>query len=357
MAAGERVGILGFGQQHDPHVHALLEDHVDTAQGGADARRVAVVDHRDVLREAAQQADLVGRERRAGRCDDVLDTGLVHRDHVGITLDHDGVVLLLDRLLGEEEAVEFALLAVDFALGRVLVLGDLLVGAERAAAEGHDAARNVVHGEDHAVAEAVVQRTVALARQRKARREQELPLVPRGQRILRHPVAARRTEAEAELPDRGVGHAALLTEIGQPHALSLGLAPEVVGEVLRGPAVQGEHRLAVVVAARLLGRQLLLLDLDAVPFGHHLERLGIRQALVLHEERHSVAALAAAEAFVDAFGGRDDERRGFLVVERTARGIVDALAFERHEVADDIHDIGGGVDAVYRFPVDHSLQR
>ena len=174
---------------------------------------------------------------------------------------------------------------------------------------------------------------------------------------LRHPVALRRTESQSEFPDRGVGHAALLTEIGQAHALPFGLAVEVIGEVLRSPAVQGEHRLAVVVASHLLLGHLLLLDLDAVALGHHLQRLGIGDVLVFHQEGHGVAALAASETLVDALRGRHDERRGFLVVERTARLVVHALAFERDVFADNIHDIDGGVNAVYCFPVDHSLQR
>ena len=171
MAAGERIGVLGFGQQHHADIHPLLEDHVDAAQRGVNPGRIAVVDHGDVLREAPQQADLLRGERRSGGGDDSLDPGLVHGDHVEIALDHDGKILLLDGLLGEIETVEFAFLAVDLALGGVRVLGDLLVGAQGAAPEGDDAPRDVVHGEDHAVAEAVVERTVALSGQRKARRE------------------------------------------------------------------------------------------------------------------------------------------------------------------------------------------
>ncbi len=78
VRTGERVGILGFGQQHDAHVHPLGQDHVDAADRGVDARRIAVVDDRDVLREAVQQTDLLGRERRARRRHDILHAGLVH---------------------------------------------------------------------------------------------------------------------------------------------------------------------------------------------------------------------------------------------------------------------------------------
>ena len=174
MAAGEGVGVVLGRQPHHPHVHSLGQDHVDSAQRCVDTRRIAVVDHRDVLREALQQADLLGGERRAGRGHHVLHTGLVHGDHVRVTLHHDGYVLLLDGPLGEEEAVELVFLAVDDALGRVEVLAHVLVRAQNAAAEGDHSSRDVVHGEDHTVAEAVEERAVAVAADRESRIDQIL---------------------------------------------------------------------------------------------------------------------------------------------------------------------------------------
>lgn len=318
-----------------------------------DTRRVSVVNDRDVFRKTVQQAYLLGRERCPGRRNDVLDTRLVHRNHIGIAFDHDGEVELLDRLLGEIESVQLTFLAVYLALGRILVLGNGLVGTQRTAAESDDAPRNVMYGENHPVAEAVVERTVALAFERKAGRDQELLFISRRQRILRHPVATRGAEPEAELLDRGVGHAALLAEIGHTHAHALGLVVQVVGEIIGRPAVEREHRFAVVVAAYLFLGHLLLLDLDAVSFGHHLQGFGIGDVLVLHQERDGIAAFAAAEAFIYPLRGRHDERRGFLVVERAAGLIVHTLALERDVLADNIHDIGGCINAVYCFPVDH----
>ncbi len=40
-------------------------------------------------------------------------------------------------------------------------------------------------------------------------------------------------------------------------------------------------------------------------------------------------------------------------MKRTACLIVDALAFERNILADDIDDIGGGIYPVYGFAIDH----
>ena len=127
----------------------------------------------------------------------------------------------------------------------------------------------------------------------------------------------------------------------------------MTGEIVRGPSIDGEHALAVVVALHVLVAHLLLAHLDAVTLGHHLQRFGIGDVLVLHDEVDGVAALAAAEALVDASCGRDYERRRLLLMKRTACLIVDALAFERNILADDIDDIGGGIYPVYGFAIDH----
>ncbi len=52
MRACERIGIVLGRQQHHAHVHALLQDHVDSAQRGVYARRIAVVYNGYVTREA-----------------------------------------------------------------------------------------------------------------------------------------------------------------------------------------------------------------------------------------------------------------------------------------------------------------
>ena len=77
-AACKRVGVFAVGQQQHFHVHALFEQHVDTAQTGFDARAVAVVKHRDVFGEAAQQVYLSRSEGRARGSHDIFNATLVH---------------------------------------------------------------------------------------------------------------------------------------------------------------------------------------------------------------------------------------------------------------------------------------
>ena len=59
VGAGEGVGILPVRQQHHLDDHSLLEQHVDTAEGGLDASRVPVVEHGDIVRKTLDEPDLV----------------------------------------------------------------------------------------------------------------------------------------------------------------------------------------------------------------------------------------------------------------------------------------------------------
>ena len=46
VLAGIGVGVVAVGQEAHLDVHPLFEQHVDASQGGLDAGRVAVVEHR-----------------------------------------------------------------------------------------------------------------------------------------------------------------------------------------------------------------------------------------------------------------------------------------------------------------------
>ena len=160
VLAGEAVGVVAVGQQQHLDVHALAQQHVNAAQAGLDARHVAVVEHRDVLREAVNEAYLSLRERRARRGHDVLHTALVHRNDVRVSLDQETAALLDDGVLSQIKAVKLVALVVDLGLGRVDVLGDLGARVHHAAAESHNLARHRVYGKDDTAVVAVEQAAV-----------------------------------------------------------------------------------------------------------------------------------------------------------------------------------------------------
>ena len=66
--------------------HSLLEQHVDTAEGGLDASRVPVVEHGDIVRETFDEPDLVRSQGCTGGCRNILYPRLMHGDDVGVTL-------------------------------------------------------------------------------------------------------------------------------------------------------------------------------------------------------------------------------------------------------------------------------
>ena len=222
----------------------------------------------------------------------------MHRNHVGISLDHDREIILLDRFLGEKQAVQLAFLAVNLAFGRILVLRNRLVCTQRATSESHHAAGNVMHGEHHPLPETVEERTV-VALDRKSGRNQKLLLITGSQSRPAHSVAPGGTESEPELLDRRIGKSPLLPEIGHADTHPFGFMEQVIRKILRRPTVHDEHTLAVVVAGDLLGRHLLLPHFDTVTLGHGFQRLGISHILVLHQESDGIAALAAAETLVN----------------------------------------------------------
>ena len=76
---------------------------------------------------------------------------------------------------------------------------------------------------------------------------------------------------------------------------------------------------------------------------------------MLHDKADSCAGLAATEAFIYAFAGRNGKRRGLLIMERTARDMIGTSFLQSNEVTYHIHDLRRIEDPVYRFLRDHML--
>ena len=158
--------------------------------------------------------------------------------------------------------------------------------------------------------------------------------------------------AEAEAADDFVGEAAGV-EVGEADGAPHFVVVEEVGEVLLRKLGEVEEGVALVLPFALLLGLLLFADFDVVFFGQVEEGFGVGEVLVLFEEGHDVAGLAAAEAFEYAFGGGDVEGGCLLVVEGAAADVVGATLLEGHKVADDVLDAGGIHDALYGLLVYH----
>ena len=96
-------------------------------------------------------------------------------------------------------------------------------------------------------------------------------------------------------------------------------------------------------AGRVLKFQRNLCALGQPPHGVHEA-----DVLVILDEGEHVAALVAAEAMENLLVRIDVEAGRFFLVERTERGEVRAVFFQRHIRADDIHDVAGGANLFAR---------
>ena len=86
MALRITVRIFAVRQQHHLHVEACFQEHVDTSQRRMDTGSVSVVQHGDITREPFDQPYLRLGQSRTSTCYHVLDTRLIHRDNVQLSL-------------------------------------------------------------------------------------------------------------------------------------------------------------------------------------------------------------------------------------------------------------------------------
>src|SRR5439155_24280733 len=158
------------------------------------------------------------------------------------------------------------------------------------------------------------------------------------ERLRRH-ARPERCESESEFAADVFGEPAL-DEV-RPRRLSLRRIPEVALVELRGVREQVAQPLLAPPPLLVLGRALLVLELDAVAIGQRLDGLGKVESFRLADEGDEVAALAAAEAVEELVGGVHGEARRPLLVERAAAGPARPDAAERRSCRDDLDHVGG----------------
>ena len=94
-------------------------------------------------------------------------------------------------------------------------------------------------------------------------------------------------------------------------------------------------------------------DLDTNALADHLDGGGPVEAEALPYEREHVTAFVAHEAVVAPTLGRHGEIRIRAAVKRTRSTIVTTSALERHELADDLHDVSSRAHALDEFVGNH----
>ena len=279
----------------------------------------------------------------------------MHGYHVGIALHHVDTILLGDGFLRLIEAVELALLVVDFRIGRVDVLLLYAFGSrvEQTASEGHHPTTHVQPGEYHAPGISVVEALLAL--------DAKTCLL----QILRLKTSLLPGEGQGVALRYGIAQIKLLddivtdtttTEILLADGDSVRVVLQQVVKVVHGPLVEDEHRLTVALFFLLLVSQFLLLNLNIVFLRQPAQRLRIGNLLVLHQEVDGRATLATRKTLTDLLRWRHHERGRRVVVERAQTLIVHTRLSKRHELSHHVDNVRGIHNLVYRRPVNHFLR-
>ena len=99
------IGIFAVGQKNDLHVESFFEEHIYSSQRRMNTCGIAVIEHGDVTGEALNKAYLRFGQSRSAACDYVLDTRLMHRDDIHLSLHEVTHVSSSDGLFGLEKTV------------------------------------------------------------------------------------------------------------------------------------------------------------------------------------------------------------------------------------------------------------
>ncbi len=320
---------------------------VEGFEGGALAGLVAVEGEDDapvrglgVEQEPAQDADVLGAERGAAGGDRYGDAGEVAGHDVGVALHDDHAPGLGYLPAGQVDPVQHLGFLVQGRLGRVEVFRALVVLEELAGAEADGRARGVADGPDEAAAEPVDE-AAAAAGFGQARAGQFLGGEAFGAQVLGEGVPGVGGVAAAE----GVGGRAVEAAVGEEAAGDLGVGFDQLAGVEGGGGGVGLQE--ALLEAGLVGRaaadapvDVLIGQFYAGPGGEALDGLDEGEPVEFGEECDGVAADAAAEAVVDAAGGRDVEAGRAFVVERAQPFEVAAAGVaERDPFADHLGDV------------------
>ena len=104
LLAHERVGVVSLGEKRRFGEDADLGEHREGTRRRGNSGSVAVEEHEELVGEALQQPDLIARQRRAERRDDVANLRLREGDHVDVPFDEHDAPLFVDRIASRRQA-------------------------------------------------------------------------------------------------------------------------------------------------------------------------------------------------------------------------------------------------------------
>ena len=167
----------------------------------------------------------------------------MHGNHIGIALHEINVLLLVDGVFGEIDAIKGVALMVDGVLAGIDVFARVFaVFFQDSASEADDLAGVVVDRENDTSAVDVVE-FAALRLARESQFDQVFLFIALLQRRFREIVPTIGTVAEPELVDGGIHETAFL-EVGHTHELALLGIAQLLHEILLGELIDNHEAFA-----------------------------------------------------------------------------------------------------------------
>ena len=307
--AGRKVDHLSF----DPR---LFQD-PDTAERRSHSCAVIVIGQQHLFAVALEQGGLSLREGGPQGRDCLVKSGLVHGDHVHISLAEDLVGGL--GSFGDMKAVQIPALVKYFCLGGIEIFG--LGIPHHSAAEADDLPAHI-HDRKHDPVPELVMHASLFVEGRDACFQYYIVRIAAAFEV-RHQVIARAVRvSQAKIP-HSHGIKLSVRQILQALA-SFGCTKQLV-VVDRRLLVDRPQQLALFFPALCLFTVIDLRKFDPGPVRQCLQGLLKAVVLILHQKGRGVSACSASEAVKHLLGLRDGKGGRFLIMERTKAKIVGAF--------------------------------
>ena len=311
--------MLGRQTQNAQMERRPFED-IEGFDGGSLSCRISVEAQDHLVRDPLDQRRVFQRKGGAQRCGGISEAVLPERRRVHITLDEEQISALADKLPRPVQIVQLLTLLKNGCFGGIQIFRSLVGIRPGAPPETDQPVLVVLNREHDPISETVVDPAV-LPSDRKSRRFDISLGKALAQQRARQLLPAVRRQADPEIADRFVVHAAPLQIIpGVCRPL------KILEIVVCGESVHFVNGLFLIVGPSVVLALLLGLgQRDPGSFREKAHRFGKRQILDLHDKVDKRTAFSAAEAVIQLFLTAYGKRRGLFGMKRTAAHKLAAL--------------------------------
>ena len=307
--ADEAVGVVLRWQEQKldaAHIGGKGQGAVQRLARGAPAGGVAIEAEHHRIGKAKQLLHMLCGAGRAQRGHRVGKTKLGQRHHVHVTLGHQRIALLAQRVAGFKQAVQLAPLAEHRCFGGIEVFG--FVVAQYPAAKAYAFTFNVADRKHHPVAKTVVTLFVLAffrVQDHQATFHQQRVVIVGENAGQTAPALGR--IAQAELSGNFTRQAATLEVVHRSGRFLEMLSEGVAGFFQH--VTQGSLLLPLLDrAGPVLRAGVVFGHLQAVLLGQVFDGFHKGHAGVVHQKADGIAVLAAAKAVIELLGWTDRER-------------------------------------------------